>query len=64
MFGTTVTCLMALLYCAVFGFNDPSTVDPKLLAPVIRKYLKPKPNHKDDVKYDSVSLDEINNQND
>lgn len=31
--------LVAILFSAMCGFNDPSQVDPMLLAPCIRKFI-------------------------
>jgi hypothetical protein len=41
-FGALVAICIGLLYCAITGFEDPSTVNPKLLAPFIRGLYKPK----------------------
>lgn len=42
IFGAIITCLIALIYSMIFGFRDPDTVDPALLAPFLRRYFKPK----------------------
>lgn len=40
--GATITCISAFILSFFFGFEDPSNVNPKLLAPFIRKYFRPK----------------------
>lgn len=42
IFGAIITCSIALFYSMIFGFRDPETVDPALLAPFLRQYFKPK----------------------
>lgn len=65
--GTILTCVVGLIYCAITGFNDPTTVDSKLLAPIMRRFAKPKNNLKfpdirseEDFEFSSVLLKEIN----
>lgn len=40
--GATITCVSAFLLSFIFGFDDPNQVDPRLLAPVMRKYFNSK----------------------
>jgi solute carrier family 5 (sodium-coupled monocarboxylate transporter), member 8/12 len=40
--GAIITCISAFILSFIFGFEDPSSVDPRLLAPVIRKYFPSK----------------------
>lgn len=40
--GSIITGLAAFLFSCCFGFENPDNVDPQLLAPVMRKYFKPK----------------------
>jgi solute carrier family 5 (sodium-coupled monocarboxylate transporter), member 8/12 len=37
--GAILTCVFAFLLSFLFGFDDPNLVDPRLLAPVMRKYF-------------------------
>lgn len=37
--GAIITCVSALFLSLFFGFEDPSNVDPRLLAPMMRKYF-------------------------
>lgn len=37
--GAIITCVSAFLLSFIFGFEDPNNVDPRLLAPVMRKYF-------------------------
>ena len=37
--GAIITCLSAFILSFFFGFEDPSNVDPYLLAPFMRKYF-------------------------
>lgn len=41
-FGAIMTCLLASILSLFFGFEDPQMVDPRLLAPFIRKYFERK----------------------
>jgi hypothetical protein len=34
---------VAIIYNWFAGFQDPTLVDPRLLAPVLRKYIKSRP---------------------
>lgn len=38
--GASITCLLAFISSFWFGFEDPSKVDPRLLAPFMRKYFR------------------------
>lgn len=38
--GALTTCASAFLLSFIFGFEDPCKVDPRLLAPSVRKYFK------------------------
>jgi solute carrier family 5 (sodium-coupled monocarboxylate transporter), member 8/12 len=38
--GAIITMMSAFILSLIFGFEDPSNVDPQLLAPMIRKYFK------------------------
>lgn len=38
-FGALISTIITLIYSLLFGFRDPQTVDPNLLAPFIRKYF-------------------------
>jgi solute carrier family 5 (sodium-coupled monocarboxylate transporter), member 8/12 len=40
--GAIIACVSAFLLSFVFGFEDPNNVDPRLLAPVMRKYFNSK----------------------
>lgn len=40
--GALITCISAFFLSLIFGFEDPSNVDPQLLAPFVRKYFKPR----------------------
>lgn len=40
--GVIITCLSAFILSFLFGFDDPTTVDPRLLAPCMRKYFPSK----------------------
>lgn len=37
--GAIITCMSAFILSFLFGFEDPDNVDPRLLAPFIRKYF-------------------------
>jgi solute carrier family 5 (sodium-coupled monocarboxylate transporter), member 8/12 len=37
--GAVITCLSAFILSFIFGFEDPNSVDPRLLAPFMRKYF-------------------------
>ena len=50
-FGCTISIVCANLASFVFGRNDPSTMNRKLFAPCIRRFIKSK-------EYDSVEKDE------
>lgn len=39
-----MVCLASTIYCSITGFNDLKEMDPELIAPFLRKYLKIKPN--------------------
>ena len=38
--GAIITCTAAVILSLFFGFEDPRSVDPQLLAPMIRKYFE------------------------
>lgn len=40
--GSIITCLSAFILSFIFGFEDPNNVDPRLLAPFMRKYFASK----------------------
>lgn len=40
--GSTIVTVLSVLLSFIFGFQDPSEVDPRLLAPFIRKYINSK----------------------
>lgn len=40
--GAVITCLSAFILSFLFGFEDPNSVDPRLLAPFMRKYFTSK----------------------
>lgn len=42
--GATVTCVSAFILSFFFGFEDPQNVDPRLLAPFMRKFFEPRTN--------------------
>lgn len=37
--GAIITCMSAFVLSFLFGFEDPNNVDPRLLAPFIRKFF-------------------------
>lgn len=37
--GAIITCAAAVILSFFFGFEDPNNVDPRLLAPIMRKYF-------------------------
>lgn len=37
-FGAMITCVFGFIFTLILGKRDPSTVDPMLLAPFMRKY--------------------------
>jgi insulin-like growth factor 2 mRNA-binding protein 1 len=39
LLGLTIVIVSSVVYSLIFGFNDPSDVDVRLLAPFIRKYF-------------------------
>lgn len=39
LFGSIIVVVSAVVYSLIFGFNDPSDVDLRLLAPFIRKHF-------------------------
>jgi hypothetical protein len=39
-FGVLLTTVISVVYSWIFGFEDTSKVDPMLVAPFLRKYLK------------------------
>lgn len=49
-FGSVITIVVSLLATTYFGKQDTSEVNPKLITPILRKYLKK-------YKYSSVALD-------
>ena len=42
--GAVITCISAFILSFFFGFEDPSKVDPRLLAPVVKKFIKSRTN--------------------
>lgn len=38
--GAVITCMAAFIFSLLFGFEASSNVDPRLLAPFVRKYFK------------------------
>lgn len=39
LLGSTIVTVMSIILSFVFGFQDPNEVDPRLLAPFLRKYI-------------------------
>lgn len=37
--GAIITCMASFILSFLFGFDDPNNVDPRLLAPCMRKYF-------------------------
>lgn len=47
MVGALFTAAVALVSSIFYGFNDPSTISPELVTPLLRKIIfgkQPKPN--------------------
>lgn len=44
-FGAVITIVISLIVSYITGFNRVSDMDPKLLAPFMRKYIKPSKVH-------------------
>lgn len=42
LFGSSTVIILSSLLSLFFGFQDPTEVDPRLLAPFMRKYIKSK----------------------
>lgn len=43
LMGSMIVTGSAFMFSFLFGFQDPTEVDPRLLAPFLRKYIKSKP---------------------
>lgn len=44
--GTLITIGISIIVSMLMGFRDPAEIDPKLLAPCLRKYFKRKQDYK------------------
>lgn len=44
LMGSTIVVISSFILSFLFGFQDPTEVDSRLLAPFLRKYIKSKPN--------------------
>lgn len=44
LMGSTIVVVTSLVLSCIFGFQDPTEVDPRLLAPFLRKFINSKSN--------------------
>lgn len=57
-FGAVVTILVALCSVPCYGWNDPNTIDKKLLAPMIRRFFRKNDHINDETSNQSKVIDE------
>jgi Na+/proline symporter len=58
MIGAMVVIILSALLSLIFGFEDPKKVDPKLLAPFLRKYMESKNKETNEkTQYDNPGLE-------